>query len=154
MRIFSLDSKPIATDDLHPKGTIYFYNKYLNGKLRIKIHTLSIVYPFILPISFDFTPANYHDSPILRKLIPTIAPIFTDLNTPIYLTADNRNGYDKHQNRINYRCYDKECSQSCSHRVWLPLESRKYRKIPSEYFFSMRSYIEISVSDFSTQYNS
>ena len=72
----------------------------------------------------------------------------------IYLIADNRNGYDKHQNRINYRCYDKECSQSCSYRVWLPLESRKYRKIPSEYFFSMRSYIEISVSDFSTQYNS
>lgn len=197
--ILAIDSKPIATDGLHPKGTIHSYNKYLNGKLGIKIHTLSIVYPFIFPISFDFTPANHHDTPILRKLISTIAPISTDLNTPIYLTADKgyygyenieactlnnvipiicpkknlkaetyekffqveekvfcihsklslyRNGYDKHQNRINYRCYDKECSQSCSHRVWIPLGSTKYRKIPSEYFFSMRSYIESSVSDF------
>lgn len=41
--ILAIDSKPIATDGLHPKGTIYSYNKYLNGKLGIKIHTLSIV---------------------------------------------------------------------------------------------------------------
>lgn len=94
--ILAIDSKPIAIDGLHPRGTIHSYNKYLNGKLGIKIHTLSIVYPFILPISFDFTPANHHDSHILRKLISTIAPISTDLNTPIYLIADK--GYYCYEN--------------------------------------------------------
>ena len=197
--ILAIDSKPIATDGFHLKGTIHSHNKYLNDKQGIKIHTLSIIYPFILPIVFEFTPANNHDSPILRKLITTIAPISTDLNTPIYLTADKgyygyenieactlnnvipvicpkknskaetyqkffqledkvfcihsklrlyRNGYDKHQNRINYRCYDKECSNQCSHRVWIPLGNSKYRKIPSEYFLSMKSYIDSSVSNF------
>ncbi|WP_462425244.1 transposase [Fusobacterium sp. THCT13E1] len=197
--ILAIDSKPIATDGSHPSGIIHSHNKYLDGKLGIKIHTLSIVYPFIMPIAFDFTLANYNDSPILRKLIPIIAPISADLNTAIYLTADKgyygyenieactlnnvipiicprknsktetyqkffqvedkvfcihsklrlcRNGYDKHQNRINYRCYNKECSHSCSHRVWIPLGSSKYRKIPSEYFFSMKSYIDSSVSNF------
>lgn len=197
--ILAIDSKPIATDGFHPKGIIHSYNKYLNGKLGIKIHTLSIVYPFIIPIAFDFTPANHNDSPILRKLIPIIAPISTDLNTPIYLTVDKdyygyenieacmlnnvipiicprknsktetyqkffqvedkifcihsklrlcRKGYNKNQNRINYRCYDKGCTHPCSHRVWIPLGSSKYRKIPSEYFFSIRSYIDSSVSNF------
>ena len=197
--ILAIDSKPIATDGLHSKGIIHSHNKYLNDKFGIKIHTLSIVYPFIMPIIFDFTPANYNDSPILRKLIPTIAPISVDLNTPIYLTADKgyygyenieactlnnvipiisprknsktetyekffqveekvfciysktalcRNGYEKHKNRINYRCYDKECTLSCSHRVWIPLGSMKYRKIPSEYFLSMKSYLNSSVSKF------
>ena len=55
-----------------------------------------------------------------------------------------RNGYDKHRNIINYSCYNKECSQQYSHRVWIPLENSKYRKIPSKYFFSVKSYIDNS----------
>ena len=199
--IFAIDSKPISTSGNHPKGTIHSHNKYLNDKLGIKIHTLSIVYPFKFPIAFAFTPAHHNDSPLLRELIPIIAPITNEavkLNTPIFLTADKgyygyeniesctlnnvipiisprknskvetckkffqvndkvfciyskltlcKNGYDKHQNRINYRCYDKECTKSCSNRVWIPLGSSKYRKIPSEYFIIMKSYLESSVAD-------
>ncbi|MGL6098197.1 MAG: transposase [Fusobacteriaceae bacterium] len=97
--IFGIDSKPIATDGNHPRGTIHSHNKFLNGKLGIKIHTLSIVYPLIFPIAFSFSPAHHNDSPFLRDLISTITPIVDEArkrNIPSFLTADK--GYYGYEN--------------------------------------------------------
>ncbi|WP_297407878.1 transposase [uncultured Cetobacterium sp.] len=97
--IFGIDSKPIATDGQHPRGTIYSHNKFLNSKLGIKIHTLSIVYPIIFPIAFAFSPAHHNDSPFLRDLISTIIPIIDEAkkrNITSFLTADK--GYYGYEN--------------------------------------------------------
>lgn len=202
--VLAIDSKPIATDGRHPRGAIHSHNLYLNGKLGIKLHTLSIVYPFLFPIAFTFTTANRNDSPWLRKIIPIIAPI-SELNIPIYLTADKGyygyqnidicqknnvipiisprknskketydkffyandkifciysnlalypNGYEKKQNRLNFRCSDKSCTRECSHRVWIPLNNFKTKSAPKEYFNIMKSYLNISVDNlFKTIYD-
>lgn len=199
--IFGIDSKPIATDGAHPRGTIYSHNKFLNGKLGIKIHTLSIVYPLIFPIAFTFSPAHHNDSPFLRDLITIITPIIDEArkrNILSFLTADkgyygyenieacglnnvipviapkktskeetyekffqekekvmcihsvialSRNGVEKKKNRVNYRCYDKNCTRKCSRRVWLSLGNTNLKTPPNEYFICMNSYLKSSVSE-------
>lgn len=200
--ILAIDSKPIATDGSHPKGTIHSYNKFLNGKLGIKIHTLNIVYPFFFPIAFKFTPAHHHDSPILRELFPTLSPILEYANvknTPLFLTADkgyagyenlelclnsnvipiiptkknskletaekffihksnvycihsalklSKNGVDLKQQRINYRCYSKDCEiENCSRRLWIPTTDNKLKKPPGEFFVILNNHFKLCSSD-------
>lgn len=199
--ILAIDSKPIATDGQHPRGTIHSHNKFLNGKLGIKIHTLNIIYPFFFPIAFKFTPAHHHDSPVLRELFPTLSPIIEYAkikNTPLFLTADkgyagyenlelcfnssvipiiaskknskvetvekffqhkgniyctysatrlSRNGVDQKGNRINYRCYDKECTvENCSGRLWVPAASTNLKKPPGEFFLILNNYFKLASS--------
>jgi len=85
--VFSVDSKPVAIYGKNlPLGTIHSYNECLNGKLGIKVHHISIIYPFYFPLVFYFTPGHYHDSPIFRKMFSLIEELISSLNKLGYIS--------------------------------------------------------------------
>lgn len=97
--ILAMDSKPIEIDGNVPKGTIHSHNKRLNEKLGMKVHSISIVYPFYFPIVFKFTPGHYHDSPVFRELFTQLEPLLKELNLQGILTfVAGDCGYDSVEN--------------------------------------------------------
>lgn len=99
--VFAIDSKPIGIyGNKLPIGTIHSNNKSLDGKLGIKIHHISIVYPFYMPLVFAFSPGHHNDSPFFRSLLPQISDIIDLFNSHginTFITADK--GYDAFLNR-------------------------------------------------------
>ncbi len=99
--VFAIDSKPVGIYGNNlPIGTIHSHNKSLNGKLGIKIHHISIVYPFYMPLVFAFSPGHHNDSPFFRSLLPQISDIihlFNSHGINTFITADK--GYDSFDNR-------------------------------------------------------
>jgi pterin-4a-carbinolamine dehydratase len=102
-----MDSKPVEIDGKVPKGTIHSHNKRLNGKLGMKIHSISVVYPFYFPIVFKFTPGHYNDSPVFRKLFRELKPFLEELklqNILTFVTGDS--GYDSIESTSLITKYD------------------------------------------------